>query len=340
MSISTILNHLAAGRDLSPEMADEAFSSLMNGSMTPAQAGAFLLTLSAKGETADEILAAVNAALACARPVTGIGGEYIDIVGTGGDGKFSFNCSTATALTLAGMGYRVVKHGNRAASSSSGAADALEQLGYPLTLDAEGIRRSVESYGFAFCMAPNFHPGFKNVAPIRRELGVRTIFNLLGPLINPSRPTYMMMGVANPELVPTIAHTFAKGGCKRAIVVCGAGGYDEVTAFGPATAMSVREGIVSPMEIDPAALGFDSPASEDELRVNTKEEASAAIRDVLNGRGSKAMMDMVALNVAVAISIFEPDLDRKLCVAQARKAVADGVGGKLVADFRFDEILS
>lgn len=330
MTLSTILNTLAAGRDLSPEMAGEAFTALMHGELSPAQAGAFLLTLRAKGETANEIAAAVQASLDCAHLVTGIQGEYIDIVGTGGDGKFSFNCSTATALTLAGMGYRVVKHGNRAVSSSSGAADALEQLGYPLTLQAEGIKRSVDRYGFAFCMAPNFHPGFKNVGPVRRELGVRTIFNLLGPLINPSRPTHMMMGVASPELVPVIAETLAKGGYKRAIAVCGAGGYDEVTAFGPATAMSVRDGVVAPMEIDPSALGFAPPASEDDLRVGSKEEASTVLRDILHGCGSKAMMDMVALNVAVAISLFEPDTDRHVCVERARRAVAEGAGGKLI----------
>lgn len=335
MSLSSILNTLATGQDLTPEMADEAFTALMHGEITPAQAGAFLLTLRAKGETADEIAAAVRASLDCAHLVTGIGGEYIDIVGTGGDGKFSFNCSTATALTLAGMGYRVVKHGNRAVSSSSGAADALEQLGYPLTLQAEGIKLSVERYGFAFCMAPNFHPGFKHVGPVRRELGVRTIFNLLGPLINPSRPTHMMMGVASPGLVPVIAETLAKGGYKRAIAVCGAGGYDEVTAFGPATAMSVRDGIVSPMEIDPAALGFEPPANEDKLRVGSKEEAAAVLRDILHGCGPKAMMDMVALNVAVAISLFEPDTDRHICVERARRAVAEGAGGKLT-DHGFD----
>lgn len=335
MSLPSILNTLADGHDLSPEMAGEAFTALMHGEITPAQAGALLLTLRAKGETADEIAAAVRAALDCAHLVTGIEGEYIDIVGTGGDGKFSFNCSTATALTLAGMGYRVVKHGNRAVSSSSGAADALEQLGYPLSLQAEGIKRSIERYGFAFCMAPNFHPGFKNVGPVRRELGVRTIFNLLGPLINPSRPTHMMMGVASPGLVPVIAETLAKGGYKRAIAVCGAGGYDEVTAFGPATAMSVSNGTVSPMEIDPAALGFEPPASEDELRVGSKEEASAVLRDILHGCGPKAMMDMVALNVAVAISLFEPDTDRHLCVERARRAVAEGAGGKLT-DNGFD----
>ncbi len=330
MTISDILNVLADGRELSPDMAAQAFHALMDGQMTPAQAGAFLLMMRARGESPLEMGAAVEVALSRANLVTGIEGDYMDIVGTGGDGKLSFNCSTATALTMAGLGYPIVKHGNRAVSSACGAGDVLESLGYPLDLDAEGIRRSLLRHHFAFCFAPNFHPSFRNISPIRRELGVRTLFNLLGPLINPSRPTHMMLGVANPELVPIIGQVLARGGYSSALVFCGAGGYDEITAFGPAAACRVEKDRIVEMVIDPVELGFHAPDCEAALRVESREEASRVLRDILQGGGPDAMREMVALNVAVAISLFDPALDRHLCVARARKAVADGVGANVV----------
>lgn len=335
ISIPTILNALADSEDLTPAEAETAFSALADGDMTPAQAGAFLLTLRAKGETPQEMAAAVNCVLQRANLITGIHGDYVDIVGTGGDNKHSFNCSTATALTMAGLGYSVVKHGNRAVSSSCGAGDVLEKLGYPLQLDAPGIARLVEKTRFAFAFAPNFHPCFRNIAPIRRELGTRTLFNLLGPLVNPSRPPLMMLGVASEPLVPVIAEALAKTGrYKRALVVHGSGGYDEVTAFGPATARLVVGDSVQEMEIDPVQLGFAAPEKEEDLRVESKEEAEAALLAVISGKGNRAMSDMVALNTAVCISLFEPGLDRHECVARARKAVADGVGAKILEQLR------
>lgn len=334
MTISSILETLADGHDLTADQADQAFADLMDGKMTPAQAGAFLLTLRAKGETTTEVSAAVRAALERSQSVDGIRGEYVDIVGTGGDGKKSFNCSTATAIIMAGLGYQVVKHGNRAVSSSSGAADVLESLGYPLSLDAGGIRDSLRHCGFAFEFAPRFHPSFKNIGPIRKDLGTRTLFNLLGPLINPSRPTHMMLGVSKPELVPVLAEVLAQGSYKRAIVLCGAGGYDEATTFGPATAYSVTDGVVEPMEIDPAALGFEPAGSEDDLRVDTAEEARETLLAILAGKGPKPMMEMVALNVALCISIFEPDTDRHTCVARARRALEEGVGLRVIENWK------
>lgn len=331
MTIAPILDKLADGINLEPSEAKYAMTELMDGHLSPAQAGALLLTLRAKGETAEELAAAVEVCLSRAVAVTGIEGEYIDIVGTGGDGKHSFNCSTCTALILAGMGYQVLKHGNRAVSSSSGAADALECVGYPLNLDPEGIKESLKKSGFAFCLAPHYHPGFKNIVPIRRELGVRTLFNLLGPMINPSRPTHMMMGVAKPEMVDKIARVLALGGYRRALVIHGAGGYDEATAFGPVTAALIEEGEVKPFRFDPADYGFTPPASEDELRVETREEAEAAVRSVLSGQGTKAMNDMVTINLSLALSLLAPELDMQSCVSRARMAVAQGVAMKVIA---------
>ena len=335
MNIASILDRLADRRDLTPAEAEYAFAALMDGEMTAAQAGAFLLTLRGKGETAPEMAAAVQCALDRAHLVTGVSGDYADIVGTGGDGKHSFNCSTATALTLAGMGVRIVKHGNRAVSSSSGAGDALEQLGYPLDLNADGICESVEKSGFAFCFAPHFHPCFKNIGPIRRELGVRTLFNLLGPMINPSRPPLLMMGVATPELVPAIAAVLgARASYKRALVICGAAGYDELTLFGRATACLVEGSEVRRIVLDPAEWGFASilPTEENEaaLRVETREEAGAALRAILSGGGAPAMAEMVAFNVAVGLWLFHPELSRQECTERARRALAEGVGMRVV----------
>lgn len=333
MFISSILDKLADGFDLTPDEAVFAMTELMDGRLTQSQAGALLLTLRAKGETARELAAAVQVCLNRAVQVSGIQGDYIDIVGTGGDGKHSFNCSTCAALVLAGMGYQVLKHGNRAVSSSSGAADALESLGYPLNLDPEGIKKSLKQCGFAFCLAPHFHPGFKNIVPIRRELAVRTLFNLLGPMINPSRPTHMMMGVAKPELVSVIADVMALGGYRRALVIHGAGGYDEATTFGPVNARLIENGKVHDFSFDPADYGFTAPASDDDLRVETREEAEAAVRNVLQGKGSKVMQDMVAVNVALALHIINPDLDMSACVSRARMAVSDGIALNVVAKF-------
>lgn len=231
--ISRILDALAAGQDLTADMAAAGFADIMDGRMTSAQAGCFLMGLRMKGETPLEMAHAVGIALGRANRVEGLEGDCIDVVGTGGDGRNSFNCSTATALTLAGMGYRVVKHGNRAVSSSCGSADALEGLGFPLDVAPEDVRRLLDERNFAFLFAPNFHPSFRNVGPIRRELGIRTLFNLLGPLINPARPTHILLGVARPELVELLAETLRQSHIRKAAVVYGAGGYDEVTPLGP-----------------------------------------------------------------------------------------------------------
>ena len=243
----------------------------MDGQLTAAQAGALLLGLRAKGETAAEMQSAVQNALERACLIPGVEGDYADVVGTGGDGKHSFNCSTTTALILAGMGYRIIKHGNRAASSSSGAADALESLGYSLDLDPDGIRESLKMHNFAFAFAPHFHPSFKHM------------------------------------------------------------GYDALTVFGSATACLVQGELVQDLVIDPKDWGFtEPPASPDELRVETREEAAAALRALLAGQGSRAMADMVAFNVALGIRLFEPDRSASECGARAREAVASGVGMRVV----------
>ncbi len=330
-SISPLIDQLAERKDLNDEQAELAFGALMDGELTPAQSGAFLLTLRSKGETSIEMAAAVRCALERALPISGIAGDHIDIVGTGGDGKKSFNCSTATALYLAALGYQVLKHGNRAISSSSGSGDVLERLGYATASDAAGVLNNLRRDGFAFAFAPHFHPSFKNIGPIRNELGVRTLFNLLGPLINPSRPSHILLGVAKPELVDTTADVLARGNYKRAMVLCGSGGYDEATAFGVTRVKLIDGNELSEFYFNPAEHGFSVPASEDELIVETKEEASDVLYDLLHGRGNQAMLDMIAINLALAIQLLEPSFTMEQCVAKARSAVSSGVAARVIA---------
>lgn len=331
---STILETLATGMDLAPELAEVGFSRLMDGEMTSAQAGSFLMGLRMKGETPQELTEAVRAALARAVRVMGIEGPTIDIVGTGGDGRSSFNCSTATALTLAGMGHRVVKHGNRAISSSCGAADAVEALGLPLELEPEDVPRLVEQCNFAFLFAPRFHPAFRNVMPIRRELGVRTLFNLLGPLLNPARPTHMLLGVARAELLPLMARTLLLTGVRRAAVVHGSGGYDELTPMGPAHVMLLEgdgqgRGTLKEISVDPAEYGI-APCVSADLAVPDRDTAVRVLRDLLSGGGPAPMRDMLVLNVGLALHLLEPGLALSDAMTAARLALAAGAGGKVL----------
>ena len=327
--ISRILDALAAGQDLTADMAAAGFADIMDGRMTPAQAGCFLMGLRMKGETPLEMAHAVGIALGRANRVEGLEGDCIDVVGTGGDGRNSFNCSTATALTLAGMGYRVVKHGNRAVSSKCGSADALEGLGVNLDVNPAEVGNILHDRNFVFLFAQRFHPCFRNIAPIRNELGIRTLFNLLGPLINPSRPTHILLGVARPNLVRLMAETLAQSSVHRAAVVCGAGGYDEITPIGPNEMIILNDGKLEPLTLDPADYGIPACTPED-LAVSSRDEAVAVLRELLAGRGPEAMRNMLALNVGMSIYLLEGKLPLATCIAKAREALASGVGGRVL----------
>ncbi|MDH3068107.1 anthranilate phosphoribosyltransferase [Akkermansia sp. N21169] len=325
--VSNILDTLAEGNDLSAEIAASAFASLMDGHMTSSQAGSFLMGLRMKGETPLELACAMNIGLNRAVRVNGIEGKAIDIVGTGGDGRSSFNCSTVTALTMAGMGYKVIKHGNRAVSSTCGSADAIEALGLPLDTAPDQVKDMLSQRNFTFLFAPNYHPAFRNVGLIRRELGVRTIFNLLGPLLNPARPSHILLGVARPELVGLIAEALKKSHFEKAAVVHGAGGYDELTPIGPAMVAIVRNGKREDITVEPSSFGI-APCTPEELTVRTKDAAVRVLHELLEGRGTRPMQDMVALNLGLAIYLMEDDQSLPLCIARAREAVTAGVGRK------------
>lgn len=330
---NNILERLACDEDLSEEMADQAFSALMDGKLTQSQAGALLLGLRIKGETPLELACAAHAALERAVPVERLEEDCIDVVGTGGDGKNSFNCSTAAALILAGMGYKVAKHGNRAASSACGAADALEGLGVPMEKDPHEAVKHLRKGNFAFFFAPYYHPGFKNVAPLRREMGVRTIFNILGPMINPARPSHLLMGVAKPEMVPVIAGALSHSHLRRAAVFCGAGGYDELTPIGPTEVAVLKNGEISWLTVNPARHGMKTCSPED-LACANREKAVSVLRKLLSGGGSRAMLDMAALNVALGIYLLEDGISFDEAVEKAKRGVASGAGKKALENAR------
>jgi anthranilate phosphoribosyltransferase len=324
-TISHILEHLTTGADLSTPQAREAFDLLLTGEVSPVQAGAFLMGLRAKGETAAELSAAVDAALGQAKLISGLSGKRIDTCGTGGDGQHSFNCSTAVSFFLADMGYQVVKHGNRAVSSTCGSADVVEDLGYPLVTDPEAARVELAKRNFVFLFAPHFHPAFRHVGPVRQQLGVRTIFNLMGPLLNPAMPTHQILGVPDFRFAPMMAQVLAaRKGLERAAIVHGAGGFDELTPCGPGQVIFIERGVIREAVIDPADYGLSTCVPRD-LTCDSKEEALRLQRQVLAGQGPKSLKDMVALNLAVALHLLEDDLPLDLAVDMAQAKVDQGV---------------
>ncbi len=242
-TVSEVLDLLASRKSLNDEQAGMMFAKLMDGELAPAQAGAFLMGLRAKGEDSTDIAAGVRAGLAHARKVPGYEGPngkpVIDTCGTGGDGSMSFNCSTATALFLADMGFCVAKHGNRALSSSCGSADALEDLGVPIENAPEEAGRQLDETNFTFLFAPAYHPAFKHVMPIRQSLGIRTVFNFMGPLLNPARPSHQLLGVGDPDKLQLMGEACCSPAWKR-------------RSSSPAPAGSTK----SPPSARPAAITF------------------------------------------------------------------------------------
>jgi anthranilate phosphoribosyltransferase len=223
----------------------------------------------------------------------------------------------------------VVKHGNRAASSKSGSADVLEGLGLSLDVPPEDIPERLREDGFVFLFAPRFHPSFRHIMPIRRELGVRTLFNLMGPLVNPAKPGLCFFGVPRKDILPLFANTLARMGGRSGAVVCGAGDYDELTTLGAARIAYVRGGAVRFEELDPGEYGF-TPATPEELAVSCPEEGADVLRELLDGRGPEPMRQMLALNIGFGLHLLHPEKPLQACMAEGKAAVAGGVGGIFV----------
>jgi anthranilate phosphoribosyltransferase len=337
--IQEALALLLDGQDLTRAQAREVMNVIMAGEATPAQIGGFLVALRVKGETAEEIAGCAEAMRTHVLAVRTGRDDLVDTAGTGGDGACTFNISTAAALVAAAAGAAVAKHGNRAVSSASGSADVLEALGFDLEQPPERIARSIEELGFGFLFAPTHHPAMRHAAPVRRELATRTVFNVLGPLTNPAGARAQVVGVYAPDLVPTIADVLARLGARRAFVVHGAGGIDELSPAGPNLVCEVRSGRVRRREIDPRELGVPRCRPED-LRGGSPEENAGTVREIFAGApGPKR--EAVLLNAAGAIAAAGRARDLADGYAAAAEAVDSGAAGerleRLIA-FSRDEV--
>ncbi|MFB9716000.1 anthranilate phosphoribosyltransferase [Arthrobacter methylotrophus] len=296
-----LISALIKGHDLSVENTSWAMNTIMSGEAAPSQIAGFLVALRAKGETVDEVTGLVEAMLSNANPVS-IPGEKLDIVGTGGDQLNTVNISTMAALVSAGAGARVVKHGNRAASSSSGSADVLEALGVRLDLPIARVARNAEEAGITFCFAQVFHPSFRHTGAVRAELGIPTAFNFLGPMTNPAHVQASAVGVANATMAPLIAGVLARRG-SRGLVFRGEDGLDELTTTGPSTVWEIRDGNVTEQRFSPADLGI-AAATVADLRGGNAEANAAVVREVLAGKPGP-VRDAVLLNAAAGLVAFE-----------------------------------
>ncbi len=303
-------------QDLSAGEAEEAMNIIMTGQATQAQIGGYLVGLRMKGETVEEITGSVRAMRSQATPVpfSKNGHILLDTAGTGGDGAHSFNISTAAAFIIAGAGRKVAKHGNRAASSNCGSADVLAALGVSLELTAEQVAACIEEVGIGFMFAPKFHPAMKYAIGPRRELGQRTIFNLLGPLTNPAGVTHQLIGVYDPALTQTLAEVLGELDSTAAFVIHGHGGLDELTTSGPNRVSQLRDGKVDTFELNASDFGLRS-ASVDDLHGGNPDENAARMRSLLSGQDGTACRDVVLLNAAAAMATETGDFNLALADA-------------------------
>jgi anthranilate phosphoribosyltransferase len=321
--IQQALTAMLDGRDLSRDDARAVMDEIMAGEATQAQIGGFLVALRMKGETPDEIAGFAEAIRARGVSVAPQRVDLVDTAGTGGDGQATINISTAAALVAAAAGAGVAKHGNRAVSSASGSADVLEALGFVLDPPPERIAQSIDELGFGFLFAPAHHPGFRHAAPVRKELALRTVFNVLGPLSNPAGARAQIVGVYDPALVRTIAEVLARLGAHRAYVVHGAFGVDELSPAGPNLVCEVVFDEVHDRTIDPLDLGVPRCAPE-ELRGGSPAENAGVIRSVFAGDDRGAKRDAILLNAAGAIAAGGHAEDLREGLEVARRAVDSG----------------
>ncbi len=335
--IKDAITKVVKGVDLTEEGMEKVMEEIMTGKATPAQVGSFITALRMKGETVDEITGAAKVLRAKARKI-GLNNHLIsidrdeinveeetilDTCGTGGDGTNTFNVSTATAFVAAGAGLRVAKHGNRAVSSKCGSADVLERLGVNLDITTTDVEKCIREAGIGFLYAPLFHGAMKYAAGPRQEIGLRTIFNILGPLTNPAGATVQVLGVYAPDLTETMARVLKRLGTREAFVVCGEGTFDEISICGPTRVSHLKAGKVDTFEMTPEEYGLKRAAPEAIKGGNAKENARI-IRDILDGeKGPKR--DMVLLNAAAAFVAAGLDKDFKGGIERAGDSIDSGL---------------
>ena len=307
---------------------------LLSGETSTTHIAAFLVALRAKGESAGEVAAMLRAVREASRRVTlnsRLAASAIDVVGTGGDKSNTVNISTMTSLVVAACGVPVCKHGNRASSSQCGTADVLENLGVTIELSPEGVARCLEQAGIAFCLAPAFHPAFRHVGPTRRELGVPTVFNLLGPLANPAPVTRMLVGVANQSTMSVMASALDSRGVTDAWLVHGHDGLDEMSLAGPNRVIELRDGRQSTLEVDATDVGL-SRARVDELRGGDATFNAGVVRALLDGEHG-AVRDVVLLNAAAALVVAKESTGVAHGVQMARDAIDSGKAKRILEVF-------
>lgn len=313
---------VAKKEDLTYKEAEAVMHEIMGGEATPVQMAAYLTALAMKGETIDEITASAAGMRAhCVKLLHDM--DVLEIVGTGGDGANSFNISTTSSLVIAAGGVPVAKHGNRAASSKSGAADVLEALGVKITLPPEESQRLLREIGICFLFAQNYHIAMKYVAPIRKELGIRTVFNILGPLSNPAGANMELMGVYDEALVEPLARVMANLGVKRGMVVYGQDRLDEISACAPTSVCEIRDGEFTTYEITPEQFGY-TRAEKGELAGGTPAENAEITRAILQGKETGAKRHAVCMNAGAALYIAGKAATLEDGVKLAEKLINDG----------------
>ncbi|MEK9966927.1 MAG: anthranilate phosphoribosyltransferase [Rhodospirillaceae bacterium] len=326
--LKPLLARVADGGTLGEDEAETAFDIIMSGNATPAQIGAFLMALRLRGETVDEITGAARTMRAKVHTIEAPA-NAMDIVGTGGDGTGTLNISTASAIVVAGCGVPVAKHGNRALSSKTGAADVLTELGINIDADFELVRESIWENNLGFLMAPRHHSAMRNVAGPRVELGTRTIFNILGPLSNPSLVTRQMTGVFAPQWTEPMAHVLGNLGLERAWVVHGSDGTDELTTTGPSRVSELRDGTVTTYEVTPEDAGLPRGALED-IKGGDAAYNAAAVHELLDGKLS-AYRNAVLMTAAGSLMIAGRADDLPAGVAISAEAIDSGAARDCLA---------
>ena len=325
--MQNIINKLYEQQSLSQSESQELFDHIIRGEMDPILMSAVLTALKIKGETPDEIAGAAKALLANANPFPRPDYDFADIVGTGGDGSNTINISTTSAFVAAACGVKVAKHGNRGVSSKSGSSDLLDSFGINLAMSAEDTRQALDDLGVAFLFAPQYHGGVRHAMPVRQTMKTRTIFNILGPLINPARPNIELMGVYSLDLVRPIAETMLQMGLKRAAVVHGSG-LDEVAVHGETHVAEIKDGKIVEYTLTPQDFGLETYPL-DAIKGGEPEENRAIITDILNGKGTPAQLAAVAVNVALLLRLFGKE-DLKANAAQAFDVMNSGKAYELV----------
>ncbi len=325
------LQRLLDGETLDETEAAETLKAMAEGSVEPAVAGGLLIALRCKGEAAAEIRGFATAMRELARrPQIQAGEPYVDIVGTGGDGSGSLNLSTGAALLAAASGLKVVKHGNRSISSRCGSADVLAALGLPIPLDEQQAGVYLDALGFTFLFAPHYHPAMKNIGPVRAALGVRTVFNILGPLANPATPPFHVIGAYSEDMAELMAETLSGMDAERSFVIHGAPGWDEATPVGPFLCFDVRPGQVERSVRDPKDAGLARCTAEDLLGGAASLNAER-LRGALSGEDTAAHRDALVLGAALALEVTGTAPDLASGVEAARAAIDDGRAAAIVA---------